>query len=71
MDGEESGGYGEGSRGNGGGKWGLGTPLSTPSTTEPPQTSLVAAELQLIGVTLDQVWWQLNYRTTTNKFDGS
>ena len=43
----------------GGGKWGLGIPLSTPSTTEPPQTSLEAAELKLIGVSLHQVWWQL------------
>ena len=50
---------------------GIWYPLFIPSTTEQPQTSLVAAELKFIGVTLDQACWQLNYRTTANKFDGS
>ena len=36
---------------------GIWYPLFTPSTTEPPRTSLVAAELKLICVTLDQAWW--------------
>ena len=30
----------------------------------------MVADIKLIGVTIHQVLWQLNYRTTANKFGG-